>query len=60
MATPLAEEVLGTLGRIRTELSQLRQRVIDYDEPAPVTAPPSRVVIYVGQNVTSDNDEPSD
>jgi DNA-binding MarR family transcriptional regulator len=57
---PLADEVFGTLGRLRTELTQLRQRVLDYDQQAPVTAPPSRVVIYVGQNVTAEDDEPTE
>ena len=57
---PLAEEVFGTLTRLRTELSELRQRVLDYDEQAPAKAPRSRVVIYVGQNVTAEEDEPND
>ena len=52
--------VFGTLSRLRTELSELRQRVLDYDQQAPVQASPSRVVIYVGQNVTAEDDEPSE
>ena len=57
---PLAEEVFGTLARLRTELTDLRQRVIDYDEQSGLTTPKTRVVIYVGQNVTADDDEPNE
>jgi hypothetical protein len=57
---PLADEVFQTLSRLRGELSQLRQRVLDYDQQAPNKASRSRVVIYVGQNVTAEDDEPTE
>lgn len=51
---PLEGEVLGTLQRLRTELSELRQRVADTNEPHDDNAPMDRVVIYVGQYVVSE------
>lgn len=58
---PLEEEVLGTLQHLRTQLSDLRQRVTDINKTYahPPDNPPAkdRVVIYVGQNVVNENSD---
>ena len=51
---PLAEEVRGTLGQMRTTLSDLRQRVIDYNKTEKRPEAYERVVIYAGQSVVSE------
>ena len=53
---PLAEEVYGTLGRLRTELSALRARVQESDLPQPESF--TRAVIYLGQSLTAETHEP--
>jgi DNA-binding Lrp family transcriptional regulator len=46
---PLAEEVFGSLGRIRAELSQLRERVEAFNAEREIPETNTRVVIYAGQ-----------
>jgi hypothetical protein len=48
---PLAEEVYGTLGRIRRLLGDLRSRVEQVNENSEVPSDHARVVIYAGQCV---------
>ena len=47
---PLAEEVYGTLGRLRAELGDLRQRVAKVNREQGLPDAHTRVVIYVGQS----------
>lgn len=49
---PLEAEVLGTLGRLRQELSELRQRLETHNDAAGIPAAHLRVVCYAGQHVT--------
>jgi DNA-binding MarR family transcriptional regulator len=54
---PLSDEVYGTLGRLRGELSDLRSRVQNYNRD---TTPPeayTRAVVYFGQSVTDEEHE---
>ena len=46
---PLADEVYGTLGRLRTTLSDLRGRVAEINRGQTVPEAHTRVVIYAGQ-----------
>lgn len=46
---PLAEEVFGTLARLRSELTDLRRRVAELNEKQSVPEALTRVVIYAGQ-----------
>jgi len=46
---PLAEEAYGTLGRVRSMLSDLRSRVAAYNDTREVPESHTRVVMYVGQ-----------
>jgi hypothetical protein len=46
---PLAEEAYGTLGRVRSMLSDLRSRVAVYNDAHEVPESHTRVVMYVGQ-----------
>jgi DNA-binding MarR family transcriptional regulator len=46
---PLADEVTGTLARLRTTLSELRARVSDYNTSNELPESHTRVVIYCGQ-----------
>ena len=48
---PLAEEVYGTLGRLRGELGELRQRVAKVNQDRGLPDAHTRVVIYVGQSL---------
>jgi hypothetical protein len=57
---PLAEEVYGTLGRMRTALSDLRKRVDDYNREREIPEPYTRVVIYAGQCVIEEDHEKAD
>jgi hypothetical protein len=54
---PLADEVYGTLGRIRTTLTDLRARVDEYNGKNEVPDPHTRVVIYAGQSVIEEENE---
>jgi hypothetical protein len=57
---PLADEVYGTLGRLRTELTRLRQRVAKVNEEGVVPDKHTRVVIYLGQCLIDEGSEPTD
>jgi hypothetical protein len=57
---PLAEEVYGTLARIRTSLSDLRARVDEFNREHPIPESHKRVVVYAGQSVIQEDHERSD
>ncbi len=57
-AHPLAEDVYGTLERLRSELSNLRQRVERYNQDHPELATPQLVTVYAGQFVQEQSVEP--
>ncbi len=54
---PLAEEVYGTLARLRRELTDLRQRVAQVSEGEAIPEAHTRVVIYFGQCLTDEANE---
>jgi hypothetical protein len=53
---PLAEEIYGTLARLRSELSELRTRAQAFDAEQPESF--TRAVIYLGQSLTAETNEP--
>jgi hypothetical protein len=57
---PLAEEVYGTLGRVRSMLGDLRARVADFNGARDVPESSTRVVMYVGQSLISEGSENGD
>lgn len=57
---PLAEEVYGTLGRVRSLLGDLRARVTEYNRTREVPEQHTRVVIYVGQSLIHEGNERGD
>lgn len=57
---PLADEVYGTLGRLRAELSDLRARVANLNQQDSVPESHTRVVVYVGQCLIDEGNEPGD
>lgn len=48
---PLEREVLGTLARLRSELSELRRRVNEHNDQHPEERRDERVVLYFGQHL---------
>lgn len=59
---PLEEEVRGTLQQLRTQLSELRRRVVAVNASVEEPPPKNRVVIYLGQYLLAngkDNDNDS-
>src|SRR5262245_9038572 len=52
---PLADEVYGTLGRMRTALTDLRARVDQFNRNNEIPDPHTRVVIYAGQTVIEED-----
>ncbi|MFZ5895423.1 MAG: hypothetical protein ACOY0T_30485 [Myxococcota bacterium] len=54
---PLAEEVYGTLARLRGALGELRARVDEFNQNHERPDTYTRTVIYVGQNLTTESDE---
>jgi hypothetical protein len=54
---PLADEVYGTLGRMRDALSELRGRVTEFNGPRELPEAHTRVVIYVGQSLIHEGNE---
>lgn len=54
---PLADEVYRTLARLRGELSDLRARAQELDAAQPESF--TRAVIYVGQSLTAEANEPT-
>jgi len=57
---PLAEEVYGTLARLRAELSDLRARVQQYGADNVPAGAYTRAVIYIGQSLTHEEPETSE
>jgi DNA-binding MarR family transcriptional regulator len=57
---PLAEEVYGTLGRVRSTLSELRARVAAFNGAPEAPELRTRVVMYVGQSVIAEGNERGD
>jgi hypothetical protein len=53
---PLADEVYGTLGRLRATMVDLRERVEGVNAEQELPADYARVVAYVGQHVIGEND----
>ena len=57
---PMAQEVYGTLKRVRAELSAMRDRAAKLNRQLGVPDDHSRVVIYVGQCLIGEENEPHD
>jgi hypothetical protein len=57
---PLADEVHGTLARLRGTLSDLRTRVAQYNQDNPLPSSYTRAVIYCGQSLTNEEHEPNE
>lgn len=57
---PLADEVYGTLGRMRASLSELRARVLEFNTDRDVPDVHTRAVIYVGQSLIHEGSEHAD
>jgi hypothetical protein len=57
---PLAEEVYGTLGRVRSMLGDLRTRVNEFNEARELPEAHTRVVMYVGQSLIREGSEHDD
>jgi hypothetical protein len=57
---PLAEEVYGTLGRVRSMLGDLRTRVNEFNGTREVPDAHTRVVMYVGQSLITEGNERGD
>ena len=57
---PLADEVYSTLGRLRAELSDLRQRVAKVSQEGAIPDAHTRVVIYFGQCLIDEGNGPTD
>jgi DNA-binding MarR family transcriptional regulator len=57
---PLAAEVYGALGRIRANLTDLRERVAKFNADQPLPDPHTRVVIYAGQHLIEQTDDVSE
>jgi DNA-binding MarR family transcriptional regulator len=53
---PLKDEVYGALARLRAELSDLRTRAKEFEAEQPESF--TRAVIYIGQSLTAETDEP--
>ncbi|HWA74021.1 MAG TPA: hypothetical protein VG937_16880 [Polyangiaceae bacterium] len=54
---PLAEEVYGTLARLRATLSEMRVRVEEFNDAHPMPDDHTRVVIYAGQCLFRETNE---
>ncbi len=57
---PLADEVKGTLGRMRASLSELRARVLEHNAERDLPDHHTRAVIYVGQSLIHEGSEHED
>jgi hypothetical protein len=57
---PLAEEVYGTLGRLRVALSELRSRVAEFNQERELPDSYTRALIYVGQCLIQEDNERAD
>jgi len=52
---PMEEEVFGTLARLRSALSEMRERVVQFNGDRPIPEEHTRVVIYAGQCLTHED-----
>jgi hypothetical protein len=57
---PLANEVYGALARTRASLSELRERVVQFNPEGNLPEAHTRVVIYVGQSLIHEGNEHAD
>jgi DNA-binding MarR family transcriptional regulator len=57
---PLADEVYGTLARLRSMLTDLRERVAQHNATEPVPEAHTRVVVYAGQCLISEDGDGDD
>lgn len=57
---PMAEEIYGTLKRFRSELSDIRDRAAKINKEAGVPDAYDRVVIYLGQCLIGEGNEPNE
>ncbi|MES1175610.1 MAG: hypothetical protein ABUL62_14915 [Myxococcales bacterium] len=57
---PLAEEVFGTLARLRATLSEMRERVVKFNDTTPMPESHTRVVIYAGQCLIPEDGDSDD
>lgn len=57
---PLADEVFGTLGRVRATLGDLRARVTKFNGERELPENHARVVVYVGQSVVQEGSDHAD
>ena len=57
---PMADEVYGTMRRLRAELSSMRERVAKLNQECDVPDAHTRVVIYLGQSLINEGSEPTD
>jgi DNA-binding Lrp family transcriptional regulator len=57
---PLADEVYGTLGRMRAALSELRSRVDEFNQERELPDSYTRVLIYAGQCLIQEDNERAD
>jgi hypothetical protein len=56
---PFRDEVFGSLVRVRKEMNELWEKVVEYDKEHPVPEEQKqRVTFYFGQSVTEDEGEP--
>ena len=56
---PYKDEVYESLARVRAQMNELWQKVVDYDRDHPVPdGQKQRVTFYFGQTVTLEEDEP--
>jgi DNA-binding MarR family transcriptional regulator len=57
---PLADEVLGTLGRLRSQLGALRARAVEFNATHRLPESHMRVVIYAGQCLIQEHHDAGD
>jgi DNA-binding MarR family transcriptional regulator len=57
---PMADEVYGTMKRLRAELSSMRERVAKHNQECELPEAHTRVVIYLGQSRINEGSEPTD
>jgi DNA-binding MarR family transcriptional regulator len=57
---PLADEVMGTLSRMRSSLSELRARVSEFNATHELPESHTRVVIYCGQTLIAEGHDRDD
>ncbi|HEY3253435.1 MAG TPA: hypothetical protein VGJ91_05785, partial [Polyangiaceae bacterium] len=57
---PLEAEVFGTLARLRTMLTDMRERVAQFNGEGPLPQAHTRVVIYAGQSLIHEDGDPDD